>query len=161
MFHYQMCQAVTKWGKRCGRDSGKEELCWQHKVFVPKFALEPRKSTIPKAGRGVFVKSGHIAAGTRVMQYVGKLVPEDHIGNHDYCFAITDAHCIKAWSGKVDETDPNKLSGIVNDSYGTKNKPNLDWVVTGKKVWMVAIRDITAGEELFISYGDKYWETRD
>jgi hypothetical protein len=46
----------------------------------------------------------------------------------------------------------------VNDTFGHSDKPiNLRWNINDDVIEMVACTDINAGDELFISYGDRYW----
>jgi SET domain-containing protein len=50
--------------------------------------------------------------------------------------------------------------GMLNDSFNSNFKNNCEFRVDEEKqtvsVW--SLRQIEAGEELFISYGDTYWQ---
>ena len=45
--------------------------------------------------------------------------------------------------------------------YNHRDDPNADYEIRYKKLIIKAVRDIRPGEEIFISYGDDWWETRD
>ena len=46
--------------------------------------------------------------------------------------------------------------------YNHSNTPNATWLILNQnKIKIFAVNDINKGEEIFISYGDRYWETRD
>jgi uncharacterized protein len=47
--------------------------------------------------------------------------------------------------------------------YNHSDDPNADWHVTPEtnEIRIVAVGDIADGEEITVSYGDKYWESRD
>ena len=45
--------------------------------------------------------------------------------------------------------------------YNHSDKPNASWYVLDESTLRIKARkDIEAGEEIFISYGDDYWDTR-
>lgn len=45
--------------------------------------------------------------------------------------------------------------------YNHSDSPNATWEILDKeKIKISVIKDIKAGEEIFVSYGDDYWETR-
>ena len=130
-------------------------------------------SHIPNAGLGVFTKS-FIAKGELIDEYCGML--RDH-GGH-YALQIIPGLFIDAsiW--------PRCYMGIINDcSYvapvykrkkgrridmtpdayydekGNKLVVNCEFRVDSKekKGYVYSTIDIIPGQELFISYGDKYW----
>lgn len=109
-----------------------------------------KRSTIPRAGKGLF-SNVNITKGTVVLQYIGKRQPYHSHKSHDYCFNVGDNVCINALKSKA-------ISRYVNDNFNHSDKHlNLDWVTEDGRVFMVAIRDVTAGDELMISYGRRYW----
>jgi hypothetical protein len=45
--------------------------------------------------------------------------------------------------------------------YNHSDKPNANWqIVDDNTMRITALENIGAGEEIFVSYGDKYWKTR-
>lgn len=119
---------------------------------MPSKYLVVKNSQIKEAGKGVFTTID-IPVLTPVIEYIG-IKREDKHDDHTYCYVI-DGTCIDA----TDIKTSNKCRWI-NDSIGSDFDDNLTWVedTLDERVWMVATRNIKAGEELFIAYGDEYWE---
>lgn len=130
-------------------------------------------SQIPGAGLGVYTDS-HIAAGELIDEYAGVL--RDHGGS--YSLLILPGLYVDAcvW--------PRPYMGIINDctfvapkykrkkgrridmtpdayydSSGRRLEVNCEFRVDpkAKKGYVYASADILPGQELFVSYGDKYW----
>ncbi|HEY9279463.1 MAG TPA: SET domain-containing protein-lysine N-methyltransferase [Eoetvoesiella sp.] len=104
-------------------------------------------------GNGVFA-AYDIPAGTRIIEYVGKRItperadelhpvnPDDPF--HTFFFAIS--------SGKViDGGNKGNDARWINHSCGPNCEAQEN--ASGKRVHIVALRDIEAGEELFYDYG--------
>jgi len=125
--------------------------------------LEIKPSMIPGAGQGVFARID-IPKGVHVMEYKGLLKkssiihdPDAH-NHHQYCFEWSSRCCVDATSKRH-----GGKGRYVNDTHGTKLRANLTWNTckTKKKVYMTSTRKIRRGSELFIHYGDDYWEYHD
>ena len=58
---------------------------------------------------------------------------------------------------------PKSLARYVNDAQGLVRvkgrRNNARFVNDGLRVFVEATRDIQAGEEIFVEYGKKYWDT--
>jgi hypothetical protein len=112
------------------------------------FIIKP--STISNAGKGLFSRT-NIKRGTTVLVYQGKRQMYHSHKNHEYCYGINDSTCINAKKSTC-------LARYVNDTFGHSDKPiNLRCNINDDVIEMVACTDINAGDELFISYGDRYW----
>jgi len=86
------------------------------------------------AGQGLFAVQA-ITKGTRIVQYLGERIPKDEgarrlVQGNAYIFALR----------------------YINHSCA----PNCDIDKTTRTIWVVALRDITAGEELSYNYGYEY-----
>jgi uncharacterized protein len=98
------------------------------------------------AGQGLFAAQD-IPKGTRIIQYIGARIPKEESverlaqGNM-YIFAFNERYDI---DGK---TLKNKAR-YINHSCD----PNCEAIVTKRTIWIVAVRDIKAGEELSYNYG--------
>jgi uncharacterized protein len=130
---------------------------------LPQKQLFIKKSGIPGAGRGLFTKQ-FIVKGTRIIEYKGEITTwkkvlqiekETKIFNK-YLYHVNRNYVIDALHyPKVlaryanDANGFGKIRGLVN---------NCEYVEDEGKVFMEAIKDIPAGEELLISYGKEYWE---
>jgi SET domain-containing protein len=111
--------------------------------------LRVRRS--PVHGRGVFANR-RFAAGETIIEYVGERISWDEAlrrhphdpsqPNHTFYFHVSDALTI---DGKVG----GNASRWINHSCA----PNCETEVRGERVFVVALRDIEPGEELFFDYG--------
>ena len=98
------------------------------------------------AGQGLFAAQD-IPKGTRIIQYIGARIPkaasaERLAQGNTYIFAFNERYDI---DGKMLK---NKAR-YINHSC----EPNCEAVVTKRPIWIVALRDIQAGEELSYNYG--------
>jgi SET domain-containing protein len=119
-------------------------------MFNPWFKIS--KSTIKGAGKGAFAIRT-IPKGTRIVQYKGKLITkelseklsEKHRKKGElWIFSLNDRFDIDGSRGG------NEAKFINND---TEN-PNCEAInYDDEEIWIVAKRDIKAGEELFYDYG--------
>ena len=104
------------------------------------------KSNIDKKGRGLYATKD-IKEGTRIIDYVGKIITKKHTEE----------------SQKFDNTKPiylfnlNKKYDLDGDvSWNTARlinhscSNNCDYNGTGLKLWVIAIKDIKKGDELYL-----------
>jgi len=116
-----------------------------------------KTSTIPGAGNGLFTKK-FIPKGTRIVEYKGRktvwkeVKDDDHNG---YIYSINRNHVIDALKTK------SALARYANDAKGlTRIKGitnNAEYVNENYRAYIEATKDIPAGAEIFVSYGDDYW----
>ena len=97
------------------------------------------------AGQGLFAAQD-IQKGTRIIQYIGARIPKEEsverlAQGNTYIFAFNERYDI---DGK---TLKNKAR-YINHSC----EPNCEAIVTKRTIWIVAVRDIQAGEELSYNY---------
>ena len=115
-----------------------------------KFDLEINKSTIEKAGLGVFALE-YIPPKTYIGRYEGKKITRNKTGF--YYFEINNKVGMDAGGS------PRGYMAMINDSYNTTNTLNCEFIVDENKqiveIW--SITDIKVGCELFVSYGECYW----
>src|SRR5947209_6755931 len=108
-----------------------------------KVRVSVRKSQI--AGQGLFTAQD-IKKDTRIMQYVG-----ERISKAESARRITEGNVyIFTFSGQYD-IDGQVLSNTaryINHSCD----PNCITELTRRSIWIVALRDIKAGEELTFNY---------
>lgn len=121
--------------------------------------LYVKKSTIPRAGKGLFTKKA-IPKGTRVVEYKGKRSTwkdvKDEDGKNGYIFYINRNHVINALP------TPKALARYANDARGmVKIKGllnNSDYIVDGLKAYIETKKEVPAGGEVFVDYGADYWK---
>ena len=124
-------------------------------------ALIVKTSTIPNAGKGLFTNKP-IKKHDRVIEYLGEIidwkeyekrVKEDKDG---YLFFINKNLCIDAYN------TPKFKARYANDAMGITRvkgkKNNCEYEIDGKQCFIIAKRDIEAGEEIFVSYTKEYWD---
>ncbi len=121
--------------------------------------LEIKTSSIPGAGKGLFTKC-FIARGTRIVEYKGTITTWNTVKDdptNAYIYYLKPNHVIDA------REHPKSLARYVNDAKGLVRSKNWDnnahFRNDGLHVYIVATRDIKAGEEIFVEYGKKYWDT--
>ncbi|MBS1652932.1 MAG: SET domain-containing protein [Bacteroidetes bacterium] len=120
-----------------------------------------KKSQLPNAGKGLFTKK-EIKKGEKVIEYKGEIinwkeyekrVADDKDG---YLFFINKTNCIDAFN------TPQHKARYANDAEGlskTKGlKNNCNYEIFGDKCFIVAKRNIIAGEEIFVDYTKEYWK---
>ena len=110
------------------------------------YTLDIRKSTIANAGLGVFVGK-NIPAGAYIDVYTGDLLS---IATSLYYFQINEEVGIDAGSY------PRCYMAMLNDGFEKNNcEFRVDDETRQVSVW--SLRDVVAGEELFVSYGEDFW----
>jgi hypothetical protein len=104
-----------------------------------RFAVQP--STVPGAGLGCFARVP-LQPGDR-LEVVGILIAPDSVA--DRCTAYADEHKFRVGGLLL---LPIGYAGMVNHSP----TPNLHKLEAAGRLYLEALRDIAAGEELFFTY---------
>lgn len=110
----------------------------------PKYELTVRRS---KSGLGLFAEQD-IPQGEFVVEYWGPVlnIEETDAKGGKYLFEIDDEYTI-------DGSSRENIARYMNHSC----QPNCEPEIEGRRVFVEAIRDITAGEELTYDYGKDYF----
>jgi len=127
------------------------------------FDLYVDKSSIPNSGFGIFSRS-YIPKETYIDDYYGEIV-ETYFGG-EYYFSLTDTLGINAINtprcymamlndASYKPTSKRKLSKFIEHSY--KNNCYFISDIENKRVKVYSLIDILPNTELFISYGENYW----
>ncbi len=124
-------------------------------------ALIVKTSLLPNAGKGLFTTKP-IKKGTRVIEYKGEIIDwkeyERRVERDEdgYLFHITNKRCIDAFR------TPQYKARYANDAAGLSRikdlKNNCKYEVIDNRCYIMATRDIMAGEEIFVSYTKEYWD---
>lgn len=124
-------------------------------------ALIIKKSQLPEAGNGLFTTK-FISKDSKIIEYRGEIIgyneyrrrsrrQEDH-----YLFFLRMNLCIDAMH------TPQYKARYANDAAGITRlkgvRNNSDYIIFGDKCFIVASRDIKAGEEIFVNYTNPYWD---
>jgi SET domain-containing protein len=101
-------------------------------------------------GRGVFA-TREIPEGERIVEYTGALITHDEADglcddeamrrHHTFLFAVDDKYVIDGARG-------GNESRFINHSCD----PNCESIITGRRVFIHALRDIAEGEEILYDY---------
>jgi hypothetical protein len=114
-----------------------------------------KKSGLTKAGKGLFTEKP-IAKGTKIVEYKGLIKPLIEIKDRRYAFYVNKDHVIDAKQNK------EGLAHFANDAKGLSKKADLrnnaKYLKEGVRVFIVATKQINAGEEILVGYGKSYWE---
>ena len=121
--------------------------------------LEVKTSTIPGAGKGLFTNS-FIAKGSQIVEYKGTITTWEKVkddASNGYIYFLKPNYVIDG------RDHPKSLARYANDAKGlskTKGKANnARFLNEGLRVFLIATKDIDAGEEIFADYGRNYWQT--
>lgn len=98
------------------------------------------------AGQGLFAEQG-IRQGTKIMRYIGEKIPQPEsdrrlAAGNVYIFGLDERYAL-------DGSTPKNTARFINHACD----PNCQTEQYGNTIWIVAIRDIAAGEELTYNYG--------
>jgi uncharacterized protein len=120
-----------------------------------------KDSQLPKAGKGLYTTKP-IKKNAKIVEYKGEIidwkeyekrVAEDKDG---YLFYINKNRCIDAYD------TPQHKARYANDAAGIRRVPGLknnsSYQIFEDKCFIVAERDIEAGEEIFVDYTKDYWD---
>ena len=124
-------------------------------------ALKVKRSQLTGAGKGLYTTSA-IKKKSKIIEYKGEIidwkeyekrVKEDRDG---YLFFINKKRCIDAFD------TPEHLARYANDAAGISRvkglRNNACYEISGDQCFIVATRDIEAGEEILVSYTKEYWD---
>lgn len=124
-------------------------------------ALIVKTSQLPNSGKGLFTTTA-IKKGTKVIEYLGEIIDwkeyEKRVERDEdgYLFFINKKNCIDAWNTRQhkarfanDAAGLGKVKGLTN---------NAVYEIEKNKCFIIAKKDIEAGQEIFVSYSKEYWD---
>ena len=121
--------------------------------------LVVKRSKVPGSGKGLFTKV-FIPKHSKIAEYKGKITSwknadHDH-GMNPYIFYVNRDHVIDAKNNQA------SLAHYANDAKGLNKlnnaRNNSTYTVENKRVFIEAVADIPAGDEILVSYGKEYWD---
>ncbi len=128
--------------------------------------IEIKHSNIINAGYGAFAKK-NIKAGTRLGEYIGERINTDNIHLYDidrlresnYRMVVGKKPDITIIDARNEFIDKTNWTRFVNSTISAKsNKLNTLSYQYDKKIYYKALKDIKAGDEILIYYGDDFWK---
>lgn len=120
-------------------------------VYIPIIEVRPS----PIHGRGVFskkeIKNGEIIEIVPLLPIIRKTIEQTIL--LDFILNLPpNLIC--------DENDSTIMLGY-GSIYNHSDTNNAEWLyLNNKELVVVALKDISRGEEICVNYGDKYWKTR-
>ena len=99
-----------------------------------------------KTGLGLFALQP-IASGKRIIEYFGEIITNEEADRRGgkYLFELDEKR-------SIDGKTRSNIARYINHSC----RPNAEGLTTGSRIWIWALRDIKAGEELTLNYGKEY-----
>ena len=168
------CMGTTKTGSRCSkRTCIGSPFCWIHLLSEKKLRI--KDSTIPNAGKGVFVQDASkrpnavvFKAGAEIVDYFGEMIGktqlEERYGErgvaHDdtgpYAAVISEVE-----PGLYEDAACQRGAGAIVNQARRFASNNVRFKVkrpqNGKKyITIAATKDIKNNKELFLWYGENY-----
>jgi SET domain-containing protein len=100
-------------------------------------------------GLGLFTLRG-IPPGKRIVEYVGPIVTAEEVARRRgrYFFEIDEHY-------SVDGSARTNTARYLNHSC----RPNAEAFVTGRRIWIWSKKNIKAGEEVTLDYGEAYFDS--
>jgi hypothetical protein len=125
------------------------------------FNLYIENSQLPDSGLGVYTED-FIPENTIIGEYTGEIVKSYKLEPNDYFYELIEADEKNGVMGiGIDSSKlPRCYMAMINDAQFSKTFSNncvFEGDVEEKKVYVVSLRDIEPDEELFVSYGEGYW----
>lgn len=121
--------------------------------------IRVKKSGLPGAGKGLFTKT-FIPKGTRIVEYKGDITTWKEVdhedGDNGYIYYVRRNHVIDALR------TPEALARYANDARGIVRvkgiRNNSEYMEEGLNVYITSVKDIPAGGEILVDYGQEYWK---
>jgi len=138
---------------RCKNDTTvTHPYCSKHTKKV--LGLSVHKSSIPKAGKGLFAERD-FKKGEQICKYGGEILTVDQYDKR-YKDDSMGAYGIQLDEKRVIDA-AKTTAGVARyacDYHGSGKKPNAEYISDDDEVWIVATKKIKAGDEIFTDYGD-------
>lgn len=122
--------------------------------------LTVRESQIPGSGKGLFTMV-KIEKETIITEFTGEKISHT-VGAARSILKESDSILYLNKKYLLDSRkDRSCVASFINDAQGekrtTKFENNTSMCIVNGRIYVVADREIQAGEELFLSYGKVYW----
>lgn len=124
-------------------------------------ALIVKRSQLPGAGKGLYTTKA-IRKDAKIIQYRGEIIGYKEYRRRarrevdQYLFYLRRERCIDALH------TPQYKARYANDAAGITRvkglRNNSDYMIFDDKCYIVAARNIKAGEEIFVNYTREYWD---
>ena len=143
-------------------DTDEEEEAIQANFYNDgQFNLYITHSQLPDSGLGVYTED-FIPEDTIIGEYTGEIVKSYNLKSNDYFYELVEADEANGIMGVgIDSSKlPRCYMAMINDAQFSKTYSNncvFEGDIEEGKVYVVSTKDIEPEEELFVSYGEGYW----
>lgn len=126
--------------------------------------VEVKTSTIPNSGKGLFALQD-FEKGDEIVEFTGKEISAAEIEKltgekAEYLVAKSDGTTIDVYNSKSPAKYANDHDGYLKKTKGSgftkKNNSEIQELDNGE-IWLCATKAIKEGDEIFCSYGTRYW----
>ncbi len=113
-----------------------------------------KRSKIPNSGKGLFLKSGAqpLKKGAKLLEYTGKRVDQETAAKSGYGLMLKKGLYIDA------KADPGQAKYINAPPEGQKANVRISLNKDRTEAYVVALKKVDPGEELYMGYGSSYWK---
>lgn len=148
-------------------------FCWLHTAII--YHVRAKKSNIANAGNGLFVDDGRLQRnfhGFKRGDFIAPYTPGDKYRNETQLKKATSTQRFSEAERPTAVYAVNTPSGIINAHQSNSNparyanqgsasgrfkfNAELAYAEDRREEWIVAIRDIEKGEEIFVDYGENF-----
>jgi len=150
-----------KWVKLFEEFSGKKVA---KKQTTKRGKVEVKTSTIPNSGKGLFALQDFEKAD-EIVEFTGKKISAAEIEKlsgekAEYLVGKSDGTTIDVYDSKSPAKYANDHDGYLKKTkksgFTKKNNSEINELDNGE-IWLCATKPIKKGEEIFCSYGTRYW----
>lgn len=157
----QQCTSQTLQARRCRKRTAHTGECWIHLAKNKNLRIKP--SNIPNAGKGLFTWKNAIPANRKIVDITGRRMSKraldrkygDKLARYSLCNGNTpDSRC-------VDANHTTDAAGrFANSKRGSRYRSNarFKWNEPGNFFYLKSKRRIPANKEIFVNYGQEYWQ---
>lgn len=98
-------------------------------------------------GLGLFTQTT-IPIDKRIVEYTGPILTNEEVDKRagKYFFELDEKH-------SIDGSSRENIARYINHSC----RPNARGYTTGRRIWIWSLREIKAGEQITIDYGESYF----
>ena len=155
------CVAQTSNGNQCkNRTCIGVDYCWVHLLSMRQLRIKP--SSIEGAGSGLFAMNNNkkdeilFRKNDIVIEYNGELINEEVLNTRYKTH--TAPYGIQITKDQIEDGACKRgIGSIANHSYS----PNVKYAIRGKRIVLIAIKNIKHNNEILANYGNTYWNVKD
>ncbi len=158
----KQCEAVKSNGQQCRNKTVIGQIfCWIHRKHI--LNLQIKNSSLRNAGKGLFAygRKNEIIfkPGQRICMYDGEIIDDEELADRYGEYTAPYAVQLHTRNGQEIYEDAGIERGLGSLANHSKNQSKLNariGVSRQNRAQLIAIKNIKAGKEIFVDYGDDY-----